>query len=113
MHSRLAGSAVVGVLAAVFAVAWHHHLWLVVVAMAAGAVTLVACELLAARMSAQRAAAWALYDPSGIVEGDELERAIAADLATSTATTRPVAWWRGASWATRRGPARPTTAAAG
>lgn len=68
-------------LAVVLVAAWQQRLWLIVVSMAAAAITVVASEHLAEQTLAERAATWGLFAPTGIVDGGDVERAIAADVA--------------------------------
>ena len=82
MASAIPTAAVTVALAAGFGVAWHLGLWLVVVAMAATAITLLACQRLGELVVARRAATWAVYAPQGTTPASHLERTLAADLAT-------------------------------
>lgn len=75
-------AAVLVATASLVAVSWAFGLWLVVVGVAAGAITIVLAEQLLERRLAHRAATWALQAPDASSEPAELERVIAADIAS-------------------------------
>jgi hypothetical protein len=70
--------------AAVFALSWRHDLFLMVVAMPAGAITLAVQDRLSDRSDARRAAALALVAPTRVADATAVERIVAADLAAAS-----------------------------
>ncbi|MFZ6003032.1 MAG: hypothetical protein ACOYXM_03795 [Actinomycetota bacterium] len=84
MGRRTVRFLVVVALAALFAVAWRHEVFLVVIAMPAAAITLAVHERLADRSDARRAAALALTAPTGIADAAAFERIVVADLAAAS-----------------------------
>lgn len=69
------------VVAGVFAAAWRHELYLIVVALPAGALVVWAHERLTDLADARRVAALAITAPTGPTDGIAVERIVAADLA--------------------------------
>ena len=84
MGSRAVRAVVVVGVAAAFALAWRHELFLIVIVMPAAAVTLSVHARNIDRSHARRAAALALVAPTGVSDPAALERLVAADLAAAS-----------------------------
>lgn len=84
MGSHAVRAVVVVGVAAAFALAWRHELFLIVIGMPAAAATLSVHARNIDRSHARRAAALALVAPTGVSDPAALERLVAADLAAAS-----------------------------